>query len=256
MGKKQQPTPALLKALGRKTFPEILHLPGGAYALARQFKHDFFAATALYKRDNGHAVVLKMGRSADVLGVPAGWIGRFLTRREARMYRALADVENVPAFVAMYGDYGFVHEYVEGHELRRDESVSDQFFDELATLIATIHARGMAYVDLEKCENIIVSDEGKPVLIDFQISWDQPPRWCRHIPPLPWLMRELQRMDRYHLLKHRRRTRPDQLDADRLASSADIPAVIRLHRAIVRPLQLLRRGFLRRVDPEYSPRGE
>lgn len=256
MGKKERLTPAVLKALGRKTFPRVLHLPGGAYELARPFKHDFFAATALYKRNDGHAVVLKIGRSADVLGVPAGWIGRCLARREARMYQALADVENVPAFVAMYGDCGFVHEYVEGHELRRDEPVADEFFDELATLIATIHARGMAYVDLEKCENIIVSDEGKPFLIDFQISWDLPARWCRHIPPLPWLMRELQRMDRYHLLKHRRRTRPNQLDPDRQASSADIPTVIRLHRALVKPLQLLRRGFLRRVDPEYSPRGD
>ena len=42
-----------------------------------------------------------------------------------------------------------------------------------------MHARRTVYVDLHKRENIIVSEHGKPCLIDFQISicW---PGW---LPP-------------------------------------------------------------------------
>jgi hypothetical protein len=59
-------------------------------------------------------------------------------------------------------------------------------------------------------------------------------------------------MDRYHLLKHRRRNRPDQLAPEQLDESFNLPGYIRLHRALTRPLQVVRRGLLRRLDPEYA----
>ena len=123
MGKKERLTPAVLKALGRKTFPRVLDLPGGAYELARPFKHDFFAATALYKRNDGHAVVLKIGRSADVLGLPARWIGRFLARREARMYQACEVRMGIqPAFKLTLGsEYIGGDHGLEGSDVRRAE---------------------------------------------------------------------------------------------------------------------------------------
>ena len=245
------PAPTVLKALGRKRFPEHIDLAGGRFRLAEVLKHDFFAATALYRRADGRQVVLKIGRSADILGLPARWIGRFLARREARIYRALSDVASVPDFSGMWSDCGFAHDYVEGHPLRRDEAVGDEFFDQLQTLIATIHARNMAYVDLEKCENLIVGQDGRPHLIDFQISWSMPALWERCCPPLAWFRKKLQHMDEYHLLKHRRRARPDQLTPEQLDESYKLPGWIRMHRVLVRPLQKIRRLALKKLDADY-----
>ena len=244
--------PVVLKALGRRAFPQVLSLPGGEYELVRVFKHDFFAATGLFRRGDGHLVVLKIGRTADVFGLPGRWIGRYLAAREAHIYRLLADVEQVPAYVGQWGACGFIHEYVAGRPLQKRDQVGDAFFDELETLMAVIHRRGMAYVDLEKCENIIVGEDGKPHLIDFQISWYPRSRWSRRFPLWSWLGGMLQRMDEYHLLKHRRRTRPDQLGAEELEHAHLVPAYIKIHRAITKPLQRIRRGVLRRVDPDHA----
>ena len=42
----------------------------------------------------------------------------------------------------------FFHEFVPGHPLGRHEPVSDTFFNDLRDLLAAIHQRGVAYVDL------------------------------------------------------------------------------------------------------------
>ncbi len=244
--------PVVLKALGRKAFPQVLKLPGGQYRFVRMFKHDFFAATGLFQRDGGHYVVLKVGRIADLLGLPGRWIGRFLVDREARIYQALSDLDSVPAFVSMWGDCGFVHEFAAGQPLQQAQAVGDDFFNQLESLIAAIHSRGMAYVDLEKCENIIVGGDGKPHLIDFQISWYPPRRWAGRFGPLVWFGKLLQQMDEYHLLKHRRRARPDQLRPEQLDESYKLPAYIRIHRAVVKPFQKIRRGVLRKLDADYA----
>ncbi len=252
MSATQQCVPSLLKALGRARFPDALDLPAGKYRLVRVFKHDFFAATGLFQSDDGRQAVLKIGRISDLMGLPGRWIGRYLARREARIYRALADLEAVPDFLGMWHDCGFVHEFVPGHELQKGEAVGDEFFDQLDALIGSVHGRAMAYVDLEKCENIIVGDDGLPYLIDFQISWHVPGWWGSRFPPSVWLRGLLQEMDRYHLLKHRRRNRPDQLAPEQLDESFNLPGYIRLHRALTRPLQIVRRGLLRRLDPEHA----
>ncbi len=240
-------SPYFLKALGRKQLPVQIYLPNGDYCLERVFKHDFFAATGLYRGANGRRVVVKFGRRADILGLPVDWIGRYLTRREGRIYQELADVSSVPPFCGFCDSLAFAHEYVEGHSLQKGEAISPEFFDQLENLIAEIHRRGMAYVDLEKRENIIVGDDGRPHLIDFQIAWFMPGWWGEHFPPFRWIRQTLQQMDCYHLQKHRSRYFPDQFPPE----SIEPPWTIRLHRAIARPLQVIRRGFLRNVDPDY-----
>ena len=78
---------------------------------------------------------------------------------------------------------GIVREYIEGHPLARQERVPDAFHSRLRFQIDQLHARGMAYVDLEKCENVLVGDDGQPYLIDFQISWYLPARWGGELWP-------------------------------------------------------------------------
>lgn len=211
------------------------------------FKHDFFAATGMY-RCGDRVGVLKMGRITDVFTVPTRWIGRFLARREAHMYEQLDGTAGIPRWIGRVSDTGILHEFVPGHPLGRDERVSDTFFTELLDLVALIHARDMAYVDLNKRQNIIVGDDGRPYLIDFQISLHLPAVGWKKLPPVRWLLGRFQSADWYHCLKHKRRVRPDLLtDAER-SEVEQLSPWIKLHRFIARPLTQLRRRTLKRLS--------
>ena len=240
--------PPSLKAIGREALPRTLALEGDHYAFVRLFKHDFFAVTALYAGPAGKAV-LKIGRRAHFLGLPCGWIGRLLAAHEVDLYQQLQHLPAVPRFLGRVGRDGFAHAYVEGHPLQKGEPVPDDFFPRLAESIRTIHQRGMAYVDLEKPQNVLVGDDGRPYLIDFQISWHVPRRWGGDLWPLASIRRRLQEADLYHLKKLQRRTRPDQLTPEELAATYAKPWYIRAHQRLTRPLQQFRRRMLERLDP-------
>ena len=237
-----------MRALGKAGLPREFTLGGTTYRLSRTVKHDFFAATAFYRDDAGKTVVLKAGRTGDFAGVPLLWLGRWLCHRELRFYRKLADLPNVPAVVGTVGPTGFVHEFVPGRPLDKQAPVPDGFFDELQRLLEGLHRRGIAYVDTNKPQNILLGDDGRPHLIDFQISWDGHELgdgWLRGISR--WLLRKFQREDVYHLLKHKRRIRPDQMTPDETERATRRSALIRLHRFVFKPYFLLRRRTFKRL---------
>ena len=244
---------AWLRALGAQEMPACIELADGRYAHVRTFKHDFFAATGLYAGPSGR-VILKMGRVVSLFGLPMRWLGSRLAARECAVYVAAKEVPGVPACRGRYGPTGLVHEFVEGHPLQRHEWVDDAFFGRLEATLQDLHRRGIAYVDLEKRENILVDDQGRPWLIDFQISWRGPtndgrgaPGWPRLIPAglAKYVLARLRQADLYHLLKHRRRHRPDTLTRQQWEESYRMSYSIRLHRWFFRPLTLLRRSMLK-----------
>jgi len=241
--------PAFLTALGRKRPPDTFEIGGSSYVLTRVFKNDFFAITSLYEGELGK-VVLKINRQASLAGIPLRWIGRFLAAREQTLHERLAGIEGVPRFLGRWGITGVVHEYVEGHVLGRNERVPDDFHPRLRRIIEQMHRRGVAYVDLQKCENVIVGDDGQPCLIDFQISWYLPRRWGGELWPVRLIRSRLQAGDLYHLVKFQRRTRPDQLTAQEFAASYRRPWYVRLHTSFTRPFILARRAILNRLDPK------
>jgi hypothetical protein len=245
--------PAWLRALGAADLPETIEVRGQTCTRVRPFKHDFFAATGLYEGPPGR-VVLKVGRTAPVFGLPLRWLGRRLMLREARFYELLHDLDGVPRFLGQIGPTGFAHAYVEGGPLVSRSQIGDEFVPALRRLIADVHARGVAYVDLNKPENVRVDERGRPCLIDFQISW-RASRLGRALV-VGWLvLRLLQRSDDYHFLKHVRRFRPDQLtDAERRRVEHP-PLPIRLHRLVGRPFIQARRKVLVKLGAR-SPKGE
>jgi hypothetical protein len=246
-----------LYALPEGALPARVDCAGGRYELVETFKHDFFAATGLYRRCRAEAAtdaaggaelaVLKLNRLTPLFGLPMKWAGRFLARRELRLYQLCRDLPMVPRLIGPVGQTGLMHAFVPGHPLGRRETVGDAFFDELIGLVRALHARDVAYVDLNKRQNILMGDDGRPYLIDFQISLHLPPAGWRRLPPVRWLLARFQQGDVYHCLKHKRRLRPDLLtDAER--SIAERAGVwIRLHRLVARPLTHLRRRLLRRL---------
>jgi hypothetical protein len=234
-----------MRALGKSGLPPSVDVAGVTYRLARTVKHDFFAATGFYSNDAGKVVVVKMGRTQEFAGLPLEWLGKWLCGRETRFYRKLADIPNIPAVVGAVGKTGFIHEYVEGRPLSRDKPVPDGFFDKLTALLAELHRRDIAYVDTNKPENILLGDDGLPHLIDFQISWDldEPvPRFLGRL--ILWMMK---REDFYHILKHKRRLRKDELTPAELERAERKSAVIRMHRFLFRPYFLIRRRTFKRL---------
>lgn len=241
--------PPSLTALGRRSLPGEIDVKGQHYVRRRVFKNDFFAVTAMYEGEAGK-VILKVARQARFLLMPLGWVGRLLAAREQALLQRLQGLAGVPRFIARWGPTGIVREYIEGHALARGERVADGFHAQLRSQIDQMHARGVAYVDLEKCENVIVGDDDRPYLIDFQISWHLPPRWGGELWPLRRLRGWLQAGDRYHMVKLQRRTRPDQLTDDMLVRSYSKPWYVRVHRFVTWPLTSVRRRILNRVAPE------
>jgi len=242
-------TPSWLLALGKEPPPAEIDLPIGHYRRGRTFKHDFFAYTGLYEGPSGK-IVLKIGRRAPFFGLPLGWIGRLLAWHEAAVFREVEDLDIVPHFTGRWGLHGVSHEYIEGHPLKKGERVGDDFFPRLEAGLAEIHRRGLAYVDLEKCENVLVGEDGSPWLFDFQISWRWPTRFLREAWPVRWVAGRFQAGDRYHLTKLRLRTRPDSFTPEELARARQRPFLVRLHGTLARPLTRLRRVALKRMDPE------
>ena len=243
-----KPRPKLFRALGDRDPPQQIEIDGGSFRRVEILKHDSWAATALYQAGD-RKVVCKCNRIQPILGMPCRWLGAFLARREAELYAQLADVPSVPRGLGRVVVDGRIlpnavaHDYVPGHPLCWHDLVGERFFQSLADTLQQIHRRGIAYVDLNKRENIIVDPDGEPHLIDFQISIRLPRVW-----PATVLLRWLQQSDSYHLNKHLAWFRPDLFGYDRLAGPARRrPWWISLHRRLTVPLRELRRRLLVRL---------
>jgi hypothetical protein len=245
--KSVRPRPALFLALGRDEPPSEVEIGNRTYHRVRTFKHDSWAATALYENDSGR-VVVKFNRQQSIFGFPMKWLGRALARRETKMLERLSAVQNVPAACPNVKVHGKVvstasaHVYVPGRPLLATDQVDDGFFPRLSVLLSQLHERGVAYVDLHKRDNILVDDNGTPHLIDFQISVHMPRRW-----PVSYLLHILQECDRYHVAKHMFHFRPDQCDESMQRAVTDRPAWIKAHRFIAVPFRQFRRWLLVRI---------
>jgi hypothetical protein len=236
-----------LCALRDGELPPVVTHAGTTYRLCQTFKHDFFAATGLYAGPGG-PLVLKLGRTSDFLSLPMSWAGKYLETREYQLLQQAQGVPGVPRLVGRVGKNGVLREFVPGHPLGRREAVSDGFFEQLGATLKALHHRHIAYVDLNKRQNILVGEDGRPYLIDFQISLFLPPNGWRKTWPVRRLLARFQQADVYHYLKHKRRLRPDLLTPAERARVERVGPWIRLHRLVARPLTHLRRRTLARLQ--------
>lgn len=246
-----RPRPALFRALGTAEPPESVHINGQSFQRVRVFKHDSWAATAVYANNSGRQVVCKFNRQQRVGWLPMRWLGHALAQREATVLRRLSQLPNVPRWSGdVYVDgvkqrHAVAHEFIPGHPLGHRERVNDAFFPALRNCLAEMHRRDVAYVDLHKRENILVGTDGKPYLLDFQISLALPHWWPANSTLTRVLLALFQQSDSYHLHKHIVRCRPDQANGKDAAAAR--PWWITLHRFLAVPFRTLRRGLLARL---------
>jgi hypothetical protein len=243
-----------LCACGKKGLPQQIEFNGAVYKLQKVFKHDFFAATGLYRSSSRPAkkrastparVVLKLGRQQHLLGLPMAWVGRFFCDHEVSILRRLEGLAGVPRFLSLYGDTGFICEYINANSLDNQNKLPRDFFNKLANLLQQVHQRDVAYLDMNKRDNILIDRKGRPYLIDFQISlhvgksllvWPGLSDYMRNI---------LQGADIYHLYKHKRKLAPELLTPEEDALSRNVGPWISIHRTVATPWRKIRRAALK-----------
>lgn len=245
-----RPRSKLFRALGDQEPPDTIQIKNEHYKKTQVLKHDSWAATALYEGTSG-LIICKFNRQQPIFGIPMKWLGKALGQRENRFLQLFADVPYLPKFsgyVSLDGQllsHATAHKYIAGVTLRRyKKKLHDDFFSKLQDVLKIIHDRRVAYVDLNKQENILVDEQGDPYLIDFQICFHLSEHWPWNSAFFRWWLQILQRSDCYYLMKHYTKFRPDLFTPSEFEEARKRPWFLNVHRCIVVPLRTLRRRLL------------
>jgi len=242
--------PPLFRALGGHEPPAFIEINGRLFKRQQILKHDSWAATARYGDEGGELLACKFNRQYRLFILPMGWLGRSLARRECKVLRLMQHVEGFPLWAGPVTAKGkacpnaVAHHWIPGKPFHPWTCVVDEsFFPRLWCMVEALHRQGIAYVDMSKWENILVGDDGKPYLIDYQIHVEWRGGWL-----LNWWLRWLQTADRYHLYRHWLRVRPEQLPPEDRVLSKHRPSIVALAEALGPPLRFLRRWVLQMAE--------
>ena len=122
----------------------------------------------IYLGNVGHRrLLVKAVTKAGLYGALCRWI----LRREHRIYRRLQGVDGVPRCYGLISGCYLVLQFIDGQTFRH-ATIEDRtrFFEQLLVIITSIHELGLAHGDLMRKENILVSWDQRPYLIDFGVS--------------------------------------------------------------------------------------
>ena len=115
--------------------------------------------------ESGYIII----KEAHGVGI-ARFFRRAMIRREYRVYQRLKHVPGVPRCYGLRDADHLMLEYVDSESLRAaDKSLADhdEFYARLRDIIREVHAAGVAHNDLKRKNNMLVSADGRPYLIDF-----------------------------------------------------------------------------------------
>jgi serine/threonine protein kinase len=237
-------------ACGDEGLPAHLDCFGRRYGLVKVLKHDFVAGTGLYESadpEGGapHRLVCKMNRRTRFCMIPLGLLGRFITRHEVHTLQRCQGMRGVPSLLARLGSYTYVYPYIEGRSLSDGPVLPAGFFDDLLHVVRQIHGRNLVHFDLNKPGNILLGDDGRAHVVDFQISAHIGDRFLLLKRLSAHLRRRLQAYDIYHIYKHKRRFQPRLLTEAEERLSRNHGLLLTLQRALVWPYKRMRRSCLR-----------
>lgn len=221
------------------SLPNQIEAVGCIWHKQRVLQSHWLATTGLYADANGKEIVLKLYRQTPYRGFPMRWFSQLQARHEEKLFAALESEDFIPKCLGRYKNTGIIHEYIPGRPLQRGEQLDPIFFDELEKAFGTMHRKGIAFVDTDKRDNILVATSGKPCLFDFQLSWKQ-----AFFPfnVLTWpLFLLLRGGDRYHLRKHRLKHTQGALSRAEL--NAMMPWYVKAVRVFTKPLRWIRHTF-------------
>jgi len=142
---------------------------------------------------------------------PVRWFGSRQLRHERRALKRLQGIEGIPRLLGEIPPCGLLLQPMPGGPIsrwrRRPPEQIESMLERLEALVSRIHERGIAHLDLRKRDNILVSDDGRPGVIDFNASVLFRPGSLAARVVFPWL----RRLDRAAILKWRSFLLPDRL---------------------------------------------
>ena len=119
-------------------------------------------------------------------------LGRWLSGREARAYRAASAVVGIPEVLGRLGPYALVLERVEGRPLAElaPGSLGSATFDRLDRILEDLHVHGVALGDLHH-RDVLVTRDGDVHVVDLTTAW-----LCGRSPWSAWVFRRFRDQDR------------------------------------------------------------
>jgi RIO-like serine/threonine protein kinase len=177
-------------------------------------------------QDGGKPVVLRDARPARWW---LAWLARGLLRREAKALAALPNIDGIPQLIR-HDSHTLMRSFMPGVPMYAGRPQSASYFREAARLLRRIHSAGVVHNDLAKEPNILLSEDGSPAFIDFQLACYSARRGR--------LFRIAAREDIRHLLKHKRTYRPDLLTTREHAILNSPSSISRAWMSLVKPVYL------------------
>ena len=135
---------------------------------------------------------------------------RWMIRREYAVYQRIRGVSGVPRCFGLSDDR-LLLEFIEGHPLRLSAGElpdRDSFFSALLETLQGIHGAGVAHSDMKRKDNILVTPEGTPCLIDFGSAVL---RSDHRGPVRRWIFRQACQIDLNAWVKHKYLARYDHV---------------------------------------------
>lgn len=100
-------------------------------------------------------------------------LGLMLLWREQAAYQRLEGMEGIPRCYGRLDPYTLVTQYVDACQSSDvpTEFLTEDLFVRLRLLVDAMHARGVVHGDLKRLDNILISADGTPYLIDFSAAF-------------------------------------------------------------------------------------
>lgn len=192
----------------------------------RFLKADFFSRSDVGSYRKGDRRIEAVRRD---IGYARWWtrpLATYLAGRERRALRRLAGVADTPDILFENRRY-IVRSWIAGAPMEIAQPRDPAWYSAARLLLIRLHRQNIAHNDLAKQQNWLITEDGRPALIDFQLATvaRRRTRWFR----------TLAREDLRHLLKHKRMYCPDALTAAEKTMLATPSVISRVWRRTWKP---------------------
>jgi RIO-like serine/threonine protein kinase len=172
----------------------------------RVLKEDFFSRVEIGRWPERWGDALVVMRD---VGAAVWWIKPLahpMIRKEVRALRRLTEAgyPHAPHLLHWDGRY-LCRSWHEGQALKTAQVRDPNFYRAAFHILRRLHRLGIAHNDLAKEPNWLVTADGRPLLIDFQLAKVSRRRG--------WFFRRMAREDLRYLLKHKRKYCPEAMTA-------------------------------------------
>lgn len=191
------------------------------------------AEVYLYQ-EGGRKLIVKAtyGRGA------AKWLRQRMLRQEEKAYERVQEVAGLPMCYGLLERDYLLLEYFESVPVRAAKIPDrESFFVKFREMIDGIHAAGVAHGDLKTRNNIMMTSDGRPHILDFGTAVIWKPGFA---PINHWLFRMFVQFDRNAWIKLKYKGRLQEISAED-ASYHHVTVVEKLARKVRNVLRHLRK---------------